>query len=176
MKKALFLPVVLLAGIAFISCGKKQQPEDIIIEKVIDKPQSGPKKAAKADGSGTFEMSGQSYSYNITYETLDSDPLIENNGESYYDNAATLTITRSDGSEFCRKTVSKSSFAGYLSDYMKEHGVFLSMVHEKTENGQMYFVASIGSPDESYEEFVMYYYIIDGNGGVTTALHNSGIQ
>lgn len=176
MKKALILPVYVLAAITLVSCGKKQQQEDIIIERVIDKPQSGPQAVNKAKDGGNFTWAGQQYSYAITYEKLDSAATIENNGEQYYDNVATLTIRRSDGSELCKKQISKKTFSGYLSNYMKEHGVFLSTVYEKTDNSNAYFVASIGSPDESYEEFVVFYFIIDRNGGVSTAPHNRGIE
>lgn len=161
-----------MAALTISSCGNKQSQEEIVVEKIIEKPQSTVKKVTKNDRSDKVKwVDGNMYSYSIHYEALDTVPAVENYGELYHDNAIKLTIRRSDGSEVCSKNVTKSSFSGLLSNDMRKHGVLLSLVFDRADSNHLYFVASVGSPDENNDDFVNLQFIIDRYGSATVATY-----
>jgi hypothetical protein len=43
------------------------------------------------------------------------------------------------------------------------------MAYDKSDANHLYFVASIGSPDESYDDFTLVQLIIDRQGATTVA-------
>jgi hypothetical protein len=64
-----------------------------------------------------------------------------------------VTITRADGSKFFEKNFSKTNFAPALPKEFKENGVLLGINFEKAEGNYLMFIVSVGSPDETNEEF-----------------------
>lgn len=175
-RKALILPVTVLAALAMTNCGKKQQQEEIIVEKIVEKPQTEVKTITRPTQSDNIKwIEGNTYSYSISYAAQDSLPAIENYGDMYRDNAITISIKRSDGSEVCEKLVTKNSFSGLLSDDMRRHGLLISMVYDKCDSNSLYFVASIGSPDENNEDFVLMQYIIDRFGNTKVATYTAPV-
>lgn len=154
MRIALLLIMSLLA---VVSCKNKEQQEDIIVEKVIEKPQEGPERMSPDEQTGSVTwISGAEYSYIIRREVKEDLPVVVNHDKKYYDNAISLTVKRADGSVFFEKTFTKSNFAPALPKDFKENGVLLNMNFEKAEGNNLLFVVSVGSPDETNEEF---YYV-----------------
>ncbi len=151
------------------SCKNKQQDEDIVIEKIIDKPQSKATSMAAKTTSGTANWAGSKYNFTIRRAADTSLDDVENHDSLFHDNRIELTITRTDGSQFFSQTFTKSSFAGLLNRDAKENGVFISMAYDKSDANHLYFVASIGSPDESYDDFTLVQLIIDRQGATTVA-------
>lgn len=140
-----------------------------MIEKIIDKPQSKATSMTKKSSSGKATWAGNKYEYSIRRAADSSLEDVENHDSLFHDNRIELTITRSDGSQFFSQTFTKSSFSGLLTRDAKEHGVFLSMAYDKSDANHLYFVASIGSPDESYDDFTLVQLIIDRQGATTVA-------
>ncbi len=140
-----------------------------MIEKIIDKPQSKATSMTKKSSSGKATWAGNKYEYSIRRVADSSLEDVENHDSLFHDNRIELTITRSDGSQFFSQTFTKSSFSGLLTRDAKEHGVFLSMAYDKSDANHLYFVASIGSPDESYDDFTLVQLIIDRQGATTVA-------
>jgi hypothetical protein len=62
-------------------------------------------------------------------------------------------VKRADGSVFFEKTFTKENFAPVLPKEFKENGVLLGINFEKREGNELLFVVSVGSPDETNEEF-----------------------
>lgn len=171
------LSLLFIATIPFWSCGNKEKQEDIIVERVIPKPSTTVKTVTRNDENKTVKwVSGNSYTYYISYNALDSIAPVENYGEMYHDNAINLRIARGDGSDAFNKTITKNTFASYLTSDMKEHGVLLSMVYDKSDNTTIHFVVSIGSPDETNDDFVSLEYAIDNNGNVSIKTLRSDIM
>jgi hypothetical protein len=146
--------IALLALVCIVSCKKKEQEEDIIVEKVIEKPQEGPESMSddRQTGSVTW-ISGAEYSYAITRSADKELPIVKNHDKEYYDNSIDVVITRADGSKFFEKKFSKTNFAPALPKEFKENGVLLGISFEKAEGNYLMFVVSVGSPDETNEEF-----------------------
>lgn len=151
------------------SCKNKQQDEDIMIEKIIDKPQSKATSMAAKSTSGTANWAGSKYNFSIRRAADTSLEDVENHDSIFHDNRIELTITRADGSQFFSQTFTKDSFSGLLNRDAKESGVFISMAYDKSDANHLYFVASIGSPDESYDDFTLVQLIIDRQGATTVA-------
>lgn len=154
------------------SCKNKQQDDDIMVEKIIDKPQSKATSMATKTSEGTATWAGSKYAYTIRRGADTSLDDVENHDSLFHDNRIELTITRSDGSQFFSQTFTKNSFSGLLRKDAKETGVFLSMAYDKSDSNHLYFVASIGSPDESYDDFTLVQLIIDRQGVTSVAAYN----
>lgn len=162
---------LVIAG-SLSSCKNKQQDEDIMIEKIIDKPQSKAESMTAKTSSGTTTWTGNKYNFTIRRAADTSLDDVENHESLFHDNRIELTITRTDGSQFFSQTFTKSSFSGLLRKEAKENGVFLSMAYDKSDSNHLYFVASIGSPDESYDDFTLVQLIIDRQGATSVAAYN----
>jgi hypothetical protein len=146
--------IALLALVCIVSCKKKEQEEDIIVEKVIEKPQEGPESMPEDKQTGSVSwISNSEYSYAITRKADKELPIVKNHDKEYYDNSVDVVITRADGSKFFEKKFSKTNFAPALPKEFKENGVLLGISFEKAEGNYMMFVVSVGSPDETNEEF-----------------------
>ena len=146
--------IALLALICIVSCKKKEQEEDIIVEKVIEKPQEGPESMPEDMQTGSVSwISNSEYSYAITRKADKELPIVKNHDKEYYDNSVDVVITRADGSKFFEKKFSKTNFAPALPKEFKENGVLLGISFEKAEGNYLMFVVSVGSPDETNEEF-----------------------
>ena len=159
-------------AVAITSCKEKKQDEEIIVEKLIEKP----KNSATAMQNNTKNdavkwIGGRTYTYIVEREKDTELPLVENHDVTYYDNRIQLTIKRSDGTDFFSDTFTKNSFTGLLNNDMKEHGVLLSMAFDKCDSDNMYFVVGIGSPDESYEDFTLVQLIVSRTGATSVSTY-----
>ncbi len=142
-----------------------------MIEKIIDKPQSKAESMAAKTKSDTARWTGNIYNYTIRRVADTSLEDVENHESLFHDNRIELTITRSDGSQFFSQTFTKSSFSGLLRREAKETGIFLNLAYDKSDSNHLYFVASIGSPDESYDDFSLVQLIIDRQGVTSVAAY-----
>ena len=160
----------MIAGLLLVSCGKKkEQTEDIIVEKVVEKPQDSTTKMSdlKLDGKASW-INGAEYSYELYRSSTDSLPKVTNHDVEYQDNQVKLVVRRNDGSVFFQKTFTKSNFANVLPESFRKNGVLLGINFDKTDGNDMLFVASVGSPDETLEEFY-YVQLVLNNFGATRA-------
>lgn len=157
----------------FSSCKKQKESDDIIVEKIVEKPQNGAISMSVKNDEGTVKwVNNAIYSYSLVRSVDAELPEVENNGETYKDNCVQLTVKRSDGTEFYSSTFAKSSFTGLLSNEMKQHGVFLGLSYDHCDENNLYFVASIGSPDESNEDFTLVLLILNRMGTTSVANYN----
>lgn len=173
MNKIVFSGIALLTLLALSSCKEKQEKTDeIIIEKVVDKPQNDAISSPEKNSSGSVKwVNGDTYRYSIKIAADDELQQVRNGETTYKDNSARLTILRSDGSEFFNSSFTKNSFTGLLSSDMKEHGSLIGFSFDHADESKLYFVASIGSPDESSEEFTLVQLIVDRMGTTTVATY-----
>lgn len=74
-------------------------------------------------------------------------------GTKYYDNRIKLVIKRSDGSEFFNRTFTKADFADYVGNDYKD-GALLGIVFDRADSDNLYFAASVGSPDKMSDNYV----------------------
>lgn len=168
---------VILAALTFGSCGKKQENNEIIVEKIVEKPQSEPTRMAKVNETKDVKwVDANTYHYTISREPIDSLGYVESYGEIYCNNTIHLTIKRSDNTEFFTKSLTKNSFSGLLNNDLKEHGVLINLVLDKADKDNLYFVATIGAPDETQENFVLLQYIVSRMGSTSVAIYNPPVM
>lgn len=157
-RKTILLLCAAACGIAVTSCKdkKNKEKEDIIVEKVVMKPQSTNVTMQTKETNGeTKWVGGSTYSYHITRAANRELSEVESHGVTYTDNSIRLTINRNDGSEFVSKVFGKSNFSQYLSADAQKHGVLLGMDLESAEGDNLNFVITVGCPDEGYDDYSM---------------------
>ena len=146
--------IAIFALVCIFSCKEMEKAEDIIVEKVVEKPQEGPASMPEDKQTGSVSwVFNSEYSYTITRKADKNLPTVTNHGIEYYDNSIDVYITRADGSKFFEKSFTTKNFAPALPKEFKENGVLLGINFEKVEGNYLMFIVSVGSPDETNEEF-----------------------
>lgn len=166
---------VLLLGACVLLCAasckeKKSDNEEIIVERVMPAPvKTVTSMPAESNDGYAKWIDGKEYHYVIQRTAIDSTAAVENYGHKYRENSIELAIKRPDGTVFFTKKLLKSDFTGLLDQEHKEHGILLNVAYDKTDANNMYFVASIGSPDETNEDEVLVQYIVNRMGSTQVA-------
>lgn len=169
--------LIACALMAFASCKKKVQDDNIIVDKVVTKKIVATQRMEDSDQSGTFQwIKGAEYRYNIQRTASDSLAHVVNHDIPYTDNSITLTVKRSDGSVFFTKTFTKENFSPVLPRQFMESGVLLSMNFNKVVGNEAFFVISVGSPDENNEEFCYAQLVLDNYGNTRAETYNEAME
>ena len=168
-----FLLLGALCTLAALSaCKDKPKDENIVVEKVVEKPApSVQSMSAESQNGAVTWIGGAKYTYSISRTSSDSLQVVENHGLVYHDNTIHLSVKRSDGSLFFEKTFSKANFAPMLPKQFMDYGVLLGMAFDKVEGNELHFVVSVGSPDENYEEFYCVTMVLDNYGKTKAAAY-----
>lgn len=146
---------IIIAGSAALllaNCGEKKKSDVIIVENYEAPEPSGPIKMERYNDTNTIGWLGAKYTYDIIRTPCDSLPKItDEDGQKYVDNSVVLTISRSDGSVFFKKTFTKNAFRSALTDNMSKKGILDGFVFHKVNGDGLLFAASVSYPqsDES---------------------------
>lgn len=136
------------------SCKEKKAQEEIVVDKVIDKPQTETLRMSDENINGEFTwIGGGKYTYSVLRQANESLSKVDNHDTEYYDNEVHLVVKRADGSAFYDKTFTKKNFNETLPAQFRESGVLLGMNFEEVAGNELKFVVSVGSPDDSYDEY-----------------------
>lgn len=153
MRHIIFVCLVVLF---MVSCGKKQESKNIIVQK----PQvvQAAKKKEKMDPVSyekPIDWVGSSYTVSI-YRFPDEElPMVEDEyGNKYYDNRVTVKVTRKDGSEFFNRTFTKSDFSSCVDESFRRNGALLGLVFVEAKGDDLRFGGSVGSPDPLSDEYI----------------------
>lgn len=152
-------PIILIfCSVLFLltSCGKKKEPNVIIVDKPIKEQSKGPQQMKNIAGQRSpVEWLGKTY-YVVINRTSDKSLAMskDENEHAYYDNKITVKISREDGSDFFERTFTKSDFGDYLDDNTRQNGALLGIALNKADGDNLIFAASVGSPDELSDLYV----------------------
>ena len=139
---------------AFVACTSKPKSNDIIAKKPVKATPKPTQNMGDYNQNRSAEWLGSNYSVKIERKADTSLPLtVDESGNKYYDNRITLTILRSDGTEFFKRTFAKSNFAEYVGEEYKK-GAMLGLVFDHVDGDNIYFAASVGSPDKMSDNYV----------------------
>lgn len=154
MKK--MLPLILLLSVLGMTAGCKSEKKtkDIITRKPVVVKPTKTQKMGDYDQSRQVEWLGNVYTVHVSFKADPSLPVVEDGNQKYYDNRITLRILRKDGTEFFSRTFTKADFRAYTDNVYGREGALLGIVFDRIENDQLYFAASVGSPDKSSDEFI----------------------
>ena len=153
MKKHPLALVTMSVAICLASCGGKKEKTDIIARKPIVVRAKETRAMGDHRESRKVQWIGASYTVDTEFKADKSLPLISDGEQKYYDNRATVKILRKDGTVFFNRTFSKADFINQIDASYKD-GALLGVVYDKCDGDNMYFAASVGSPDKSSDEYV----------------------
>ena len=80
-----------------------------------------------------------------------------------------MRILRKDGSQFFGRTFTKADFASLLDEDTRKNGALLGIVLDKTEENQLRFAASVGSPDVLSDQYIPILLTVTRMGAVSMA-------
>ncbi len=164
----IFIASAVCSAMSLLSaCSSKPKSNDIIAKKPVKAAPKPTQNMGDYKQSRTVEWLGSSYSVSVERKADTSLPLaVDESGNKYYDNRITLSILRSDGTEFFKRTFSKADFAEYAGDDYKD-GALLGIVFDHAEGDNIIFAASVGSPDKMSDNYVPLVLKISRVGGVS---------
>lgn len=158
--------IISLAAVTFAGCGEKKQSDVIIMEKVDTPKPSVPVKMNEYHDSDVISWLGNKYTYDIRRTPCDSLPRVKDeDGQKYTDNSVTLTISRSDGSVFMKKTFTKRFFESSLTSEMSLKGILDGFVFHEVDGNVLQFAASVAYPQS--DENIPILMRIDRMGNIT---------
>ena len=154
-KPASYILYSILCGI-LCGCHEEKPTNEIIAPKTEKQT-----KAKVTQTVGNYQQSrdvawvGSVYTVEVNRTADASLPIVDDGmGNKYYDNSIRLRVIRKDGSEFFNRTFTKADFESCVDAVYKKNSVLLGIVLDRTEGDNMYFAASVGSPDKMSDEFV----------------------
>lgn len=159
-----------------ISCGNKTQSEaeqtdERFVEKIDEK--TGIASLQAYSDSNQITVNNKEYKYKFDFHPVDSLPHItyEVSGAEYYDNEVILSIKR-EGSDFVKKTFTKSSFKSYVPEKLWKTSGLIGFTYNidrrlNNQNDAFYFIATIGNLDDAEEIAYSLEIRIDTDGGMT---------
>jgi hypothetical protein len=134
-------------GLITVSCGKKKQHDDIIVQETETPQPQAPIRMQDYKDIKDVQWLGKQYQVEVTRTADDSLKMVKDElDQQFVDNRITLRVIRSDGSIFCTKTFTKSAFDGCLDDDYRKTGILEGFVFDKAEGNQLYFAASVCHP------------------------------
>ncbi len=149
MKKILYL--LCLAGM-ICSCNNSVKPQQetaaedsVTIENTIG-------KLREMHIQKEITLAGKKYKYRYDFACDESLPVVRNpQGDDYYDNKVTLRIEH-NGKEFFNRTFTKTDFSQIVPKNFMQSSALIGFTYNYTsdENSDaLYFIATVGDPDES---------------------------
>ena len=136
-----------IVGLITVSCGKKKQHDDIIVQETETPQPQAPIRMQDDKDIKDIQWLDKQYQIEVTRTADDSLKMVKDEtGQQFVDNRITLRIIRTDGSIFCTKTFTKSAFDGCLDDDYRKTGILEGFVFDKAEGNQLFFAASVCHP------------------------------
>lgn len=170
MNKIQLFFVASLAGLMLVGCKDKPKSDDIIAPKPVKQVQTGPESMQEIKQSQDVDWVGSQYKIEIV-RTPDKELALtkDESGKVYHDNKISMRILRKDGSQFFGRTFTKADFASLLDEDTRKNGALLGIVLDKTEENQLRFAASVGSPDVLSDQYIPILLTVTRMGAVSMA-------
>lgn len=157
-----------IVGLITVSCGKKKQHDDIIVQETETPQPQAPIRMQDYKDVKDIQWLGKQYQIEVTRTADDSLKMVKDEtGQQFVDNRITLRVIRTDGSIFCTKTFTKSAFDGCLDDDYRKTGILEGFVFDKAEGNQLYFAASVCHPQT--DEYIPMVVTVSNFGDVGVA-------
>lgn len=166
------LILFLLGGglvLGITSCKEEKKSEDIITRIPHKKPvKKGTQKMSEFTYETKIKAFGKSLVLSIHRFADTSLPQVEDgSGRKYYDNKVNVVIKRADGSVFVDKTFVKTDFSAFTDNEYGCKGALLGVMFDTVDGGALRFMASVGSPDPTSDEFIPINVMIDSKGNTS---------
>ncbi|MBR1621347.1 MAG: DUF4738 domain-containing protein [Prevotella sp.] len=181
MKRNLFITSLLVTTF-LVSCDKKEETNDIIIEKKELAPvKKNMQSMESMDYSQDINWVGSTYKIYIHRESDGNlNKVKDESGTVYLDNKINIKVCRNDGSEFFNRTFTKNDFKSCLDQKRRNNGALLGLMFSTVEGNDLVFEGSVGSPDPMSDEFIPIVMKLNKMGSVnierSTTLDAGGIM
>lgn len=145
---------IFVAMALWTACTSKPKSNDIIARKPAKVAPKPTQTMGDYSQNRTVNWLGSAYTLCVERKA-DKDLQLakDESGNKYYDNRIKLVIRRSDNSEFFNRTFSKADFTEYVGNDYKD-GALLGIVFDHADADNLYFAASVGSPDKMSDNYV----------------------
>ena len=155
----ILMSLAVAAGCALVtltSCGeKKRNTGDIIAPKPVTVVKKSVQTMSGYKQNMAFEWLGQKYTFTVSRSADKTLPLTQDEvGNKYYDNIIEVSVRRADGTVFFSKVFKKTDFATCVSEESLRTGALLGVAFDRAEGDNVYFAASVGSPDRMSDSYV----------------------
>ena len=144
MRKIQYLALGILIASTLTACHSKRNPNEIIVKKPVIVQPRKTIKMGDYEQTRKVEWLGATYTIAVRFSADTSLPTASDGNQKYFDNQVQLRILRKDDSEF----------------------------FNRTEDDNLYFAASVGSPDKSSDEYVPLVLRLSKTGKVTISKDN----
>ena len=161
--------IVVSAVVLSVSCKKEPERQIIVAKKPTAEAPRQTQRVGDYEQTMDVEWGGKPYSVFVSRKADESLPLADDGaGNKYYDNKINVKIVRSDGTTFFERTFLKSDFSQYLDEDSRRNAAILGVVFDRAEGDNVFFAASIGSPDiVGSDEYLPFVVKITKGGGMT---------
>lgn len=162
------LLIIMASALVLSACSKKKTADVIIVDKPLQEQPAKTQATADFHREQDVAWLGSHYRVVVDRSADRTLPLAEaDENHKFYDNRITLTILRGDGSKFFSRAFTKADFDGYLPADVRGHGALIGLVFDSAGSDALTFVASVGNPDPTSDEYVPLRVRVSRLGAVT---------
>jgi len=149
--------IILTASFALgvMSCQEKKNNDTIITQKPVVQQKKGTQSMQSYENTSEKEWINGKYKIVTSRKPDNTLPLAQDGqGQKYYDNVISVTVSRADGSVFFDRKFTKDDFRQFLTDDFSKNGALLGIVFDKIDGNNLVFGASVGNPDIMSDEYL----------------------
>ena len=146
-------PTLLFAlACLFVGCGTKQKEQPV--EKVAEttEPTNGIIRLRELHIADSIKVDGKTYNYQYDFISNDSMPVVRNTqGDEYRDGQVTLLVRQGERTVFSR-TFRKEDFSQLVPSKFMDTSALVGFSYNYTkldDHSALYFIATVGDPDET---------------------------
>lgn len=159
--------------VTLASCGSKEAKKESQYEFIEGyENMATVNKMIERSFSGSTTVNGKKYTYSIEVRNADSlEHVFNSEGMEYIDNTARLII-RQDSATVLNHVFTKQSFASIVPKALYDKTGMSSLCYNKLKEDKtdaMYFIASVGDPDETADMFFPIEITVAADGTFTMA-------
>jgi len=146
---------LLMAAATLTACKKEEvKQQRMVVAKPEPPKPMGTQQLDSQDRTEVHAWRGNEYTVSIKRSADESMPVVDDGtGVKYYDNRITVSVKRADGSSFYSRTFTKNDFSSFLSSAAMKSRVLYAITLHEVSNEALQFVACVGSPDASSDDY-----------------------
>ncbi|MBO4673667.1 MAG: DUF4738 domain-containing protein [Bacteroidaceae bacterium] len=155
------LTITAIAVLALMMAGCKEEKKEPVQERVIETtdPKTGITTLRSYTIDDTITINGKLYNYSCKFEPVDTMPvLINSQGLEYRESRVSINIKQGDNQVFS-KTYYKKDFREWVpADFLKTStmvGVNYNYMKRDTDRSALYFIITVGDPDETSDNMAI---------------------
>ena len=157
--KTIKITAILL--LALLMAGCKEDKPNPVNERVVETtdPKSGIITLRSYTIDDTININGKIYNYSCQFEPADTMPvLINSQGLEYHESRVSISVTQGDNKIFSKTFYKKDCRDWVPADFLKTStmvGVNYNYMKRDTDRSALYFIITVGDPDETSDNMAI---------------------